>query len=197
MKKWQIAPLGLAAAGALAAGIVTLLRKDGESPAGEKAAPSPDKKPEKQLCEGSYSFVAGYRDASTVELTVRYDPEAFSFSVIEDDFLSITSDSHAAVLFGEDFNMQIEYAEYYSGEDFAGLRNTLSEKYKGFEDVRLSSAAGYRYLSGDSLCFCLPAGASYVLITVLPAKDSKETAETLPGNAELMQILNSIVIQAK
>ena len=83
------------------------------SPAAKKPAPAA------QLKTGSYSFVSGYKDAATVEVKVGYDPERFSFAVIEDSFPAYSSDSHVAVIYGEDFTAQIEYAGYYHGEDFA------------------------------------------------------------------------------
>ena len=128
MKKWQIiAPIGIAAAAAAA---VLAMRKKPQAAADAKPAPAAKKPaPAAQLKTGSYSFVSGYKDAATVEVKVGYDPERFSFAVIEDSFPAYSSDSHVAVIYGEDFTAQIEYAGYYHGEDFAAMsaapRHTL------------------------------------------------------------------------
>ena len=120
MKKWQIiAPIGIAAAAAAA---VLAMRKKPQAAADAKPAPAAKKPaPAAQLKTGSYSFVSGYKDAATVEVKVGYDPERFSFAVIEDSFPAYSSDSHVAVIYGEDFTAQIEYAGYYHGEDFAAM----------------------------------------------------------------------------
>ena len=85
MKKWQIiAPIGIAAAAAAA---VLAMRKKPQAAADAKPAPAAKKPaPAAQLKTGSYSFVSGYKDAATVEVKVGYDPEHFSFAVIEDSF---------------------------------------------------------------------------------------------------------------
>ena len=67
-KKWKVlAPLVATAAGALAAGLSVLLKKLEEDRPAEAAAPAPEAA--KALETGSYSFVSGYKDAATVEMT--------------------------------------------------------------------------------------------------------------------------------
>ena len=91
MKKWTIlAPLGLAAAGAAA---LVLLKKKPEAKAapakgGPAKKPAPVKAPA-NLKTGSYSFISGFQNASTVEMTLDYDADRFSFAVVEENFLSI------------------------------------------------------------------------------------------------------------
>lgn len=199
MKNWKVlASLGLAAAGALVAGIITLAEKTDESESEIKASPKGNRQSSKKdMAEGTYSFVAGYKNAATEEVSVKYDDESFSFSIVEEDFLSFSSDSHVAVMYGPDFNIQIEYADFYKGENFSTLKDTISEKFKGFAEIQTSGMSGYRYIDGDSVCYCLPAGPSYILLTVIPSKDSKETTLTLPDNIDLKQILDSITISEK
>ena len=100
LKKWKaIAPLALTAAGALASGVAILMRKlpKDTAPAAESA---PAAKPA-NLKTGSYSFISGFEDAETVELSMDFDPEKFSFAIVEDEFLNYSSDSHVAIVYGE------------------------------------------------------------------------------------------------
>lgn len=171
MKKWKvIAPLAVTAAGALAAGIAVLLSKteDGESAPG-KAAAAPKPVDPARLKTGSYSFISGFKDAATVEMTLSYDGEAFSYAVVEDGFISESSDSHVALLYGEDFNLQFEYAPFYGGEDFAAHRASLEEKHPDVQELSFGENRGLGYLAGDNVCIHLPIPGdaySYLLVTV-------------------------------
>ena len=129
MNKWKvIAPLALTAAGAVAAALATLANKPGQgkvpaaasAPAAAKAAPQ-------NLVAGVYSFISGYQDAATVELTLRFDPACSSFAVVAEDFFVYSSASHVALFEGEDFRAQIEYQPYYAGEDFDALVEELGQ----------------------------------------------------------------------
>ena len=189
MNKWKwIAPLGaLAAAGAAAA---LLLKKKGgadkaaegaKKPAAKKAAPR-----EVQMKTGEYSFVSGFKDARTVEVRLDYDALRFGFDVIGEDFLCYSSDSHVAVISGEDFSIQMEYASFYKGEDFALIAETAQKKYGGYAPVSCGGLDGFRYREGDSVCFCLPVDEySYLLLTLLRAESSKLTLEEIAGGEEL------------
>ena len=193
MKTWKIiAPLGLAAAGAVAA--MLLLKKQPEKAAAPKAeAKKPE--PPKNGKEGSYSFISGFKDPVTVDVTLTYDPEKFSFSVISEEFLSYSSDSHVAVLWGEDYHVQLEYAAYYQGEGFEGLAKAVAEKYKGFAPVKFGDNEGLRYLDGDSFCFCLRIPGdenSYLLATVIRAAADPEDFAALPEDPAFAAMLESI-----
>ena len=192
MKKWKIvAPLALAATGAAAAGVAVLLKKEPatSAPAPKTAAPAPAK----ELKTGSYSFISGYKDAVTVEMSLDYGPERFSFAVIEEDFLSTTSDSHVAVLYGEDFSAQFEYAAYYHGESFPELIRHVSEKYKGFGDVVYGENTGIKYVDGDNICLCFPVDEhSYLLVTLIKAKDNDDDFRNLPDYPDVAAILGSL-----
>ena len=198
MRKYNlVAPLALAAAAALAAGVATLLKKlPEEAPA---AAPAP-KAPAvpKNLRSGSYSFISGFQDAVTVELGMDYDGEKYSFVVIEDEFLSYSSDSHVAVVYGEDFNMQLEYAAFYKGEDFAAHVRSLNEKYQGVAPVHYGSIEGVRYIDGDNICLNLPIPGdqhSYVLVTLIKNPEYDEDYTTLPEHPDVQSMLSSLRFQ--
>lgn len=185
MSKWsKIAPVGIAAAAAGA--VAAVLSKKNSA---QKAEAKTEKKPAaKNTATGSYSFVSGFMDAATVEVKVKYDPERYSFSVVEDNFIASTSDSHVALVMGADFNAQLEYAPYYSGDDFAKL---------GFDAKSRNGYAamgkGFRYVDGDSVYVCLPVdGSSYLLITVMRSKGSKVKFEELPTTPELVELVESV-----
>ncbi|MCR5664136.1 MAG: hypothetical protein K6G17_04545 [Oscillospiraceae bacterium] len=193
MKKWKVLVPCVLAAGAAAA---LLLAKKPETEQGSKPAKAENTTAEpKNAKEGSYSFVSGYKDPKTVELTLRYDAERFGFAVISEEFLSYSSDSHVAVLRGEDYAAQFEYAAYYPGEDFAALSKGLAEKYKGFTPAVCGENAGVRYRDGDNFCFCFPIpgdAASYLLVTLIRVAAKPEDFEALPESGEVGALLASL-----
>jgi hypothetical protein len=196
MKSWKvIVPLGaLAAAGAAA----LLLKKKAASPAAPKSAAKKDAPRETQSKTGEYSFVSGFKDARTVEVSLDYDALRFGFDVIGEDFLSYSSDSHVAVLTGEDFAMQIEYASYFKDEDLAFIAAAAEGKYSGFARESFGGAAGFRYREGDGVCFCLGVDEySYLLLTLLKAQGCDKTIEQLAESEDLREILGSIRIRTK
>ena len=196
MKAWKvIVPLGaLAAAGAAA----LLLKKKPASPAAPKSAAKKDAPRETQSKTGEYSFVSGFKDARTVEVKLEYDALRFGFDVIGEDFLCYSSDSHVAVISGEDFSIQMEYASFYKGEDFALIAETAQKKYGGYAPAAFGSLEGFRYREGDSVCFCLPVDEySYLLLTLLKAEGSKLTLEEIAGGEELRKLLDTLKIGFK
>ena len=199
MNKWKvIAPLGLlAAAGAAAA----LLLKKKEAPGGAESAPAGKKKaaPRETLMKtGEYSFVSGFQDAKTVEALLDYDALRFGFDVIGEDFLSYSSDSHVAVVTGEDFAMQMEYASYYKGEDLAVVTAAAEKKYPGFARVAFNGIEGFRYREGDGICFCLGVDEySYLLLTLLKAQGCDKTIEELADGEDLKELLSTLRIRTK
>ena len=196
MKSWKvIVPLGaLAAAGAAA----LLLKKKAASPAAPKSAAKKDAPRETQSKTGEYSFVSGFKDARTVEVKLEYDALRFGFDVIGEDFLCYSSDSHVAVISGEDFSIQMEYASFYKGEDFALIAETAQKKYGGYAPAAFGSLEGFRYREGDSVCFCLPVDEySYLLLTLLKAEGSKLTLEEIAGGEELRTLLDTLKIGFK
>ena len=200
MKKWSIiAPLGAVALAAAAAGVMALLPKEKKGAA--PAAPAAEKKaPPRELKTGVYSFISGYKDAATVELSLDYDAERWSFAVVEEEFLAYSSNSHVAELFGEDFNLQIEYAAYYAGEDFPALQAQLAEKFKGFGPAVYGANAGVKYIDGDNICLAFPIpddDHSYVLVTALKHPDYDEDFTTLPEHPDMQQMLGSMRFEKK
>lgn len=198
MNKWKvIAPLGVLAAVGGAAALI-LKKKDapaaeGAPKAGKKAAPT-----EKQMKTGEYSFVSGFKDARTVEAALDYDALRFSFDVIGEDFLCYSSDSHVAVITGEDFSMQMEYAPFFKDEDFATLAAAAEKKYKDFAPVSFGEAEGFRYREGDGICFCLGVDEySYLLLTLLKAQSCDKTLEELAAGEDLAELLGTLRIRTK
>ena len=196
MKKWMIlAPLGLAAGAAAAA---LLLKKNGtkEAPAKGNGAkkPAPAKAPA-HVQTGSYSFISGFQNAATVEMTMDYDADKFSFAVVEEDFLSYSSDSHVALVQGEDFSLQLEYAAFYPGEDFAAHCASLTEKHREVSPLRYGSVDAIKYLEGDNLCFHIPIPGdehSYVQVLLFKAKGNDTPLPDLADDPDLGAMLASV-----
>lgn len=204
MKKWLIAVPAAAAAGA-----VLLLSRKGKpaapkaekpaarKPAGKKSAAVALKNPK----TGVYSFASGYKDAKTVEVSLSYDADIHSFTIASEDFIAPTGDSHAAIIYAEDFAMQVEYAAYYHGENFEALSKSIEGQFKGFGKVSFNGIDGVCYLNGGNYCMAFPAAdatADYVLITVvLMGDDNEEERAKLPSNPEMSAIMNTLTISAK
>ena len=194
LRKWKvIAPLALTAAGALASGVAILMQKlpKNTAPAAESA---PASKPA-NLKTGSYSFISGFKDAETVELSMDYDPEKFSFAIVEDEFLNYSSDSHVAIVYGEEFNLQLEYAGYYSGEDFAAHSAALKEKYQTRGEITCGVLTGLWVLDGDNIAIHFPIADdkhSYLLVTVQKTPDYDDEIITLPDYAPLKALLGTV-----
>lgn len=200
MKKWQIiAPVGLAAA---AAAVLLAVRKKPESCSDAKAAPAAAKKsaPAAELKTGSYSFVSGYKDAATIEVGINYDPARFGFAVVEDGFPAYSSDSHVAVVYGEDFTAQLEYAGYYPGENFAAMSEAARAKFSGYGEVVFGVHRGIRYVDGDCICMCFPIpddDCSYLLVTVIKAAGNDDTLDELQENEDLAALLGGLEISSE
>ena len=195
-KKSVIASLSLAAAGAAALGLLSLRPGKGEGkakPAAAKPASAPA--PARETKTGSYSFISGYQDAATVELTLRYDPEKFSFAVVEDEFLADSSDSHVALVYGPDFNLQLEYAAYYGGEDFAALQKHLAEKYQSLAPAGYGKLEGLRFIDGDAIGFCFPIpgdSSSYLHVTAFKGPENDDELADLPAHPDLAALLSTV-----
>ena len=195
MNKWKvIAPLGLLAAAGAAAALILKMQSDENAPAPEgkkKAEPR-----ERQMKTGEYSFVSGFKDAKTVAAVLDYDALRFSFDVIGEDFLCYSSDSHVAVITGEDFSMQMEYAPFYKDEDFATLAAAAEKKYKDFSRVSFGGVEALRYREGDGICFCLAVDDySYLLLTLLKAQGCDKSLEELADGEDVAELLGTIRIR--
>ena len=204
MKKWLVAvPVAAAAAGA--ALLLSRKGKDTAPKAEKPAAGKADKKSAavalKNPKTGVYSFASGYKDAKTIEVSLSYDADKHSFTVASEDFIAPTGDSHAAIIYAEDFAMQVEYAAYYHGENFEALSKSIEGQFKGFGKVSFNGIDGVCYLNGGNYCMAFPAAdatADYVLITVvLMGDDNEEERAKLPSNPEMNAIMNTLAISAK
>lgn len=201
MKKWLIV-VPVAAAAAAGAAFV-LGRGKSDKPAEKKQAKPAGKKDAgfsiKNPKTGVYTFASGYKDAAEISVKVSYDADKHSFAVVSEDFVADTGDSHAAVIYANDFAMQLEYAPYYHGEGFAELTASIREHYKNFGTVSFNGIDGICYTNGGSYCMAFPAAASsadYVLVTVvLMGDDSEEEREKLRTNPEMLAIMNTLVIE--
>ncbi len=192
MKKWILLVPAIAS---LAVGTFILVKKDKEEEDNDPAKNDAKKNTAVNPREGSYSFVSGYSDAKTVEVKFTYDADRFSFKQIEEEFLTFTSVSHAAAIYGEDFNIQIEYSDFAGGENFAALADVLKEKKKGFAPVVYGDNSGYMYFNGDNVCFVFPATEySYLLVTVIKDKNSDIDYRDLPEDPDVTVIMGSIRI---
>ena len=187
-----------------ACGFAAFVLKKKYSPSDAKSAPAeaasaPVKKKAPaapaSVKEASYSFISGFKDAVTVELKFSYDAEKFSYSVVEDDFLTESGDSHVGVLYGESFSAQVEYGSYYSGEDFAKLCQELVAKHHDLTEAVYGSLSGVSYRDGDNLCLAFPIPEdkhSYLLFTLVKAPDNDDELEAILGYPELSALLESV-----
>lgn len=201
MKKALIlAPVGLAAVGAVV--FLAMKKPAGDKPAAaKKAAPAKAggkakaAAAPKDLKSGSYSFISGFKDAKTVEVSVDYDAAAVSYAVISEDFLTYSSNSHVAAIYGDEYSMQLEYAGYYSGEDFSALKKSLGERYQDVKDVAFGANKGLQFIDGDNICMAFPVDEfSYLLVTILKGKEYDDPFTTLPDYPPVAAILSSIKI---
>ena len=189
--------LALPAAAAAGAAVFLLKKSSGTVPAVKAAAtPATKKAPDAptSVKEASYGFISGFKDAATVELKFAYDAEKFHFSVVEDDFLTESGDSHVGVLYGESFSAQVEYGSYYSGEDFAKLCQELVGKHHDLAEAVYGPLSGVSYRDGDNLCLAFPIPEdehSYLLITLVKAPDNDDELEALLDYPELRFLLES------
>ena len=150
--------------------------------------------PENRL-EASYSFISGFRNAVKVEVSFCYDGSRFSFAVLEDGFPVESDDSHVAVLSGEDFSAQFEYAAYYAGEDFDGLRTELAGKHTDLKEVFYGESRALLYRNGDHLCLdfvILNDPDSFLHVTLLKAKGNDDPLSALPDYPDVRAMLSSL-----
>ncbi len=192
MRKWILLVPAIAS---LAVGTYILVKKDNEDTADVPENKGTEKKEILNPKTGSYSFVSGFKDAKTVNLAFTFDGDRFSCAQLEEDFLTFTSVSHAAAIYGEDFSIQIEYADLAGSESFAALEDELKEKKTGFAPVRFGENEGFRYFNGDNVCFVFPASEySYILVTIIKDKNSDIDYRDLPDDPDVAAILGSIRI---
>ncbi len=209
MKKWLvIAPVAAAAAAAGAAFALKGKAGAAKKPAAEKSAAKPAAKSGgKKTAEfsiknpksGVYSFASGYKDAKEIGVTVTYDEGKHDFAIVSEGYIADSGDSHVAIVSADDFAIQIEYAAYYHGEDFAALEKSVEANYKNFGRVSFKNASGICFTNGGSYCMAFPAAGSsadYVLATVVLMGDDNENERVkLRSNPEMLAIMDTLVIE--
>lgn len=211
MKKWLvIAPIAAAAAAgaafALKGKTVCVCVGADKKPAAKAAAKPSAKSGGKKSAEfsmknpqsGVYSFASGYKDSKEITVSVTYDADKHGFAVVSEGYITDSGDSHVAIVSADDFAIQIEYAPYYHGEDFAALEKSVEENYKNFGRVSFKNASGICFTNGGSYCMAFPAAGStadYVLATVvLMGDDNEEERVKLRSNPEMLAIMDTLVI---
>ena len=191
MKTWKLLlPISLAAGAA-----ALLLKKklprpgDGERTE-EKKAPSAEAMQHMQ--EGQYEFISGYDNARHVTVCIPYDAARFAFSVLSEDYPAVSAASHVALLSGEEYQVQMEYAAFYQGEDFDLLAKSSEGKYKDFRLWRCGENEGFSYLDGDDwrVAVKIPGdNDSYLLVTALRLAAEAEDFAQLPDEAVFRELL--------
>lgn len=200
MKKWAIiVPVGAAAIGAavLLAGKSKNSAPKASKSAGKKAAAPVIKNPKSD----TYSFASGFKDAKTVDVTLTYDADKCSYTEASEAFLVPTADTHAGIIYGEDFAMQIEYAPFYAGDDFAALSKDIAERFREVGEITCNGITGVKYFNGKNFCMAFPiegTAADYLLINVIcMGDDTEEEAAKLPDNEMVKAIMDTLTIVAK
>ena len=185
--------MAVSAAAAAGLGICFLLTKNGKKAPAKEARPAganAKKAAPKNTAQGTYSFVSGFQDAATVDVAVNYDAERFDFYIVEEGFLCSTSDSHVAVMYGADFNVQLEYVPFYAGDCFESVRENAKSRLDFTE-----TPEGFRYVDGDSVYNCLPVDDfSFLLVTAMLSKGSELKFAELPEASELKELVGGIQI---
>ena len=169
--------------------------KKADAPKAGKAAPAkkaPAKPANEKTCV--YNFACGYSDPAKVEASFRYDADKFSVDTVEDGFLVTTSVPSVVLLTGSDFQFQMEYGDYYGGEDFASFSKGAADRYKGFGTVQYGGVSGIKYREGESICLAFPAGDAegYVLFQLFNSKGNDDPVEMLPDREDVSQIMASL-----
>lgn len=160
---------------------------------GAKTAPKKAAKPaNEKTCV--YNFACGYSDPAKVEAAFRYDADKFSVETVEEGFLVTTSVPSVVLLSCADFQFQMEYGDYYGGEDFAAFSKGVSERYKGFGTVQYGGVSGIKYREGESVCLAFPAGDAegYVLFQLFNGKGNDDPVDILPDRDDVAQIMGSL-----
>lgn len=195
-RKWRVvAPLALTAVGALVTGVAVLLQKTPKQEASEAAAPAAKPVDPARCKTGSYSFISGFQNAATVEMQLPYDPQKHSFAVIEEEFLSESSDPQVAVLYADEFILQLESAAYYGGESWQAHCAALKEKHPELTACAYGENRGVWYRNGDNVAvnLTIPGDASsYLLVTIIKTADFDGEVTELPSHPELAALLSGL-----
>lgn len=195
MKKFVV-PMVLAAGAAVA--VMALGKK---KPAAKGAAPAAKgaKKPEmKNPRTEVFSFVSGYQNPATIEVSMKFDADKVDLAIIEEGFMVPTSNPQVVNALSGMFNLQLEPTNFYTGENFDSMCAEAKEKFTGFGEVEYGALKGIKYSAGDGVAFCFPVDeASYLLVNTFKGPDNDDEVEDLPTNAELSFFFENISIEKK
>ena len=195
MKKFVV-PMVIAAGAAVA--VLSLGKK---KPAAKGAAPAAKgaKKPEmKDPQTEVYSFVSGYQNPATIEVSMKYDAAKVDLAIIEEGFMVSTSNPQVVTAMSGMFNLQLEPSNFYSGENFETMCAEAAKKFTGFGEVEYGALKGIKYGAGDGVAFCFPVDeASYLLVNAFKGPDNDDEVEDLPTCAELAMFLENISVAKK
>lgn len=197
MKKFVI-PMAIAAVGAVA--VLAMGKKKPAGDAKKSAAPAKGaKKPEMKNPKTTvYSFVSGYQNPATVEVSMKYDADKTFVDVIEEGFIVDSSDPQVATAENGMFRLQLEASNFYSGENFESMCAEAAKKFTGYGEVEYGAMKGVKYSAGDGVAFCFPVDdASYILVTAFKGPDNDDDVADLPANAELSFFFENISVDKK
>ncbi|MDO4815804.1 MAG: hypothetical protein Q4A83_04275 [Bacillota bacterium] len=195
MKKFVV-PMVLAAGAAVA--VMAMGKK---KPAAKGAAPAAKgaKKPEmKNPKTEVYSFVSGYQNPATIEVSMKFDADKVDLNVIEEGFMVASSNPQVVTALSGQFNLQLEPTNFYTGETFDSMSAEAKEKFTGFGEVCYGAMKGIKYNAGDGVIFCFPADeASYLMVNTFKGPDNDDEVADLPENAELGFFFENVSIEKK
>jgi len=196
MKKFVV-PMVVAAGAAVA--VLALGKKKPAEGAKKEAAPAGKKKIEMKNPQTEvYSFVSGYQNPVTVEVTVKFDADKTEVDVIEEGFMVVSSNPQVLTAQNGEYRLQLEPTNFYSGESFETMAAAAKEKFKGCDEVSYGALQGIKYNAGDGVAFCFPVDdASYLLINAFKGPDNDDEVEDLPTNAQLKFFLENISVEKK
>ena len=182
-------------------GVAAALALGKKKPAGDKKGSAPAakaaKKPEmKNPKDVVFSYVSGYQDPATIEVSMKFDADKVDLAVIEEGFMVPTSNPQVVTAFSGMFNLQLEPSNFYTGENFESMCAEAKEKFTGFGEVEYGALKGIKYGAGDGIAFCFPADdASYLLVNVFKGPDNDDEVEDLPTNAQLSFFFENVSVK--
>lgn len=197
MKKFVV-PMVIAAGAAVA-----VLAMGKKKPAGDAKKAAPAAKAAKKLEMKNpqstvFSFVSGYQDPATIEVTMKYDADKVDLAVIEEGFMVPSSNPQVVTAFSGMFNLQLEPTNFYSGQSFDGMCAEAKEKFKGYGEVEFGALKGIKYNAGDGVNFCFPVDeASYLQVSAFKGPDNDDEVEDLPTCAELGFFFENVSVEKK
>ncbi len=194
--KWKIiAALAMTAAGAAVSGLAVLMQKLPVREEEPEQTARPEDAPLPETASGIWSFPSASDPGTEVELSLSYDPGSCSFAIVEDELLRYSCSLQAAILYGPDFNMQLENEALRENEDPSGHFAALREKYPVHGDLDTGSLQGVWVLEGENVLVRLPVPAderSVLLVTLQKTPAYTSALTSLPYYGPIRTILQSL-----